>query len=91
MLSFSYIAYSAMALLLETVQAFEDTWIECLGDLGGTVGREGPRSRLGHHHSSSLFQDVLYPQDDSFLALSDALRKKETGTAELLSSPSAYM
>jgi len=34
MLTFSYLAYSMMALLYETVPAFEDTWIECLGDLG---------------------------------------------------------
>ncbi|KAI5461490.1 hypothetical protein BGZ63DRAFT_487205 [Mariannaea sp. PMI_226] len=34
MLSFLYLAYSMMALLYETVPAFEDTWIECLGDLG---------------------------------------------------------
>ncbi|KAL2268505.1 hypothetical protein VTJ83DRAFT_3351 [Remersonia thermophila] len=34
MLTFIYMAYSMMALLLETVPAFEDTWIECLGDLG---------------------------------------------------------
>ena len=34
MLAFIYIAYSMMALLYETVTAFEDTWIECLGDLG---------------------------------------------------------
>ena len=34
MLAFIYIAYSMMALLFETVPAFEDTWIECLGDLG---------------------------------------------------------
>lgn len=33
MLAFIYIAYSMMALLYETVQAFEETWIECLGDL----------------------------------------------------------
>ena len=31
MLAFIYIAYSMMALLYETVSAFEDTWIECLG------------------------------------------------------------
>jgi hypothetical protein len=30
-----YLAYSMMALLYETVRpAFEDTWIECLADLG---------------------------------------------------------
>ncbi|KAI8663476.1 EST1-DNA-bind domain-containing protein [Fusarium keratoplasticum] len=34
MLSFLYLAYSIVALLYETVPAFEDTWIECLGDLG---------------------------------------------------------
>ncbi|KFZ18153.1 hypothetical protein V502_04255, partial [Pseudogymnoascus sp. VKM F-4520 (FW-2644)] len=34
MLAFVYLAYSMMTLLLETVPAFEDTWIECLGDLG---------------------------------------------------------
>lgn len=33
MLAFIYTAYSMMALLYETVPAFEDTWIECLGDL----------------------------------------------------------
>lgn len=33
MLHFIYLAYSMMALLYETVPAFEDTWIECLGDL----------------------------------------------------------
>ena len=34
MLTFIYMAYSMVALLYETVPAFEDTWIECLGDLG---------------------------------------------------------
>ncbi|KFX95339.1 hypothetical protein O988_05846 [Pseudogymnoascus sp. VKM F-3808] len=34
MLAFIYLAYSMMTLLLETVPKFEDTWIECLGDLG---------------------------------------------------------
>ncbi|KAH6957729.1 hypothetical protein BKA56DRAFT_502169 [Ilyonectria sp. MPI-CAGE-AT-0026] len=34
MLTFLYLSYSMMALLHETVPAFEDTWIECLGDLG---------------------------------------------------------
>ncbi|KAI0393794.1 hypothetical protein F5Y17DRAFT_476429 [Xylariaceae sp. FL0594] len=34
MLTFIYLAYSMMALLYETVPAFKDTWIECLGDLG---------------------------------------------------------
>ncbi|KAK4182138.1 hypothetical protein QBC35DRAFT_518994 [Podospora australis] len=33
MLAFIYLAYPIMALLYETVPAFEDTWIECLGDL----------------------------------------------------------
>ncbi|KAI1821421.1 hypothetical protein F4861DRAFT_469487 [Xylaria intraflava] len=34
MLTFVYMAYSMLALLYETVPVFEDTWIECLGDLG---------------------------------------------------------
>ena len=34
MLAFIYLAYSMVALLYETVSAFENTWIECLGDLG---------------------------------------------------------
>lgn len=34
MLTFIYLAYSMMALLYETVPAFEETWIECLEDLG---------------------------------------------------------
>lgn len=33
MLTFIYMAYSMMTLLFESVRAFEDTWIECLGDL----------------------------------------------------------
>jgi len=36
MLTFIYVTYSMMALFYETVPAFEDTWIECLGDLYGT-------------------------------------------------------
>lgn len=33
MLNFIYLAYSMMTLLLESVSAFKETWIECLGDL----------------------------------------------------------
>jgi hypothetical protein len=33
MLNFIYLAYSMMTLLLESVAAFSETWIECLGDL----------------------------------------------------------
>ncbi|GLI74867.1 hypothetical protein PoHVEF18_003116 [Penicillium ochrochloron] len=33
MLNFIYLAYSMMTLLLESVDAFSETWIECLGDL----------------------------------------------------------
>ena len=48
MLAFIYIAYSMMALLYETVPTFEDTWIECLGDLGRyrmAIEDEDPRDR----------------------------------------------
>ena len=31
--AFIYLAYSMMTLLYKIVPAFEDTWIECLGDL----------------------------------------------------------
>ncbi|OHW94964.1 hypothetical protein CSPAE12_06396 [Colletotrichum incanum] len=34
MLTFIHLAYSMITLLYETVPAFEDTWIECLVDLG---------------------------------------------------------
>ena len=34
MISFIYTAYQMMSLLYETVPAFKNTWIECLGDLG---------------------------------------------------------
>lgn len=33
MITFIYMAYSMVGVLYETVPAFEDTWIECLGDL----------------------------------------------------------
>ncbi|KAI7216546.1 hypothetical protein KC333_g4773 [Hortaea werneckii] len=33
MLAFVYLTYQMMALLLETVPSFGDTWVECLGDL----------------------------------------------------------
>ncbi|KAI7975027.1 hypothetical protein EIK77_000546, partial [Talaromyces pinophilus] len=33
MLTFIYMAYAVMTLLLESVPQFEETWIECLGDL----------------------------------------------------------
>jgi hypothetical protein len=32
-LTFLFLAYSMMAVLMESVPSFEDTWIECLGDL----------------------------------------------------------
>ncbi|KAL6717752.1 hypothetical protein ACLMJK_003837 [Lecanora helva] len=48
MLAFIYIAYSMVALLYETVSAFEDTWVECLGDLGRyrmAIEDDEPRDR----------------------------------------------
>ncbi|KAI4248970.1 MAG: hypothetical protein LQ352_005788, partial [Teloschistes flavicans] len=50
MLAFIYIAYSMMALLYETVTAFEETWIECLGDLG--------RYRMAIEDSSTADREV---------------------------------
>lgn len=34
MITYIYLAYSMVALLYETVPAFKDIWIECLGDIG---------------------------------------------------------
>lgn len=34
MLSYIYLSYDMMALLYETIPSYEETWIECLGDLG---------------------------------------------------------
>ncbi|KAK0627061.1 hypothetical protein B0T14DRAFT_407543, partial [Immersiella caudata] len=48
MLTFIYLAYSMMALLYETVPAFKETWIECLGDLGRyrmAIEDQNPRER----------------------------------------------
>ncbi|KAF2675462.1 hypothetical protein BT63DRAFT_450451 [Microthyrium microscopicum] len=48
MISFIYLAYQMMSLLLETVPSFEDTWIECLGDLSRyrmAVEEEDPKDR----------------------------------------------
>lgn len=46
MLIFIYLTYPMMALLYETVPSFEDTWMECLGDLSRyrmVIEDEGPR------------------------------------------------
>jgi hypothetical protein len=48
MLSFVYLAYSMMAVLMEGVPSFEETWIECLGDLARyqmTIEDENLRDR----------------------------------------------
>jgi len=48
MLAFLYIAYAMMALLYETIPSFEDTWVECLGDLGRyrmAIGDEDVKDR----------------------------------------------
>lgn len=48
MRTFIYFAYHMMALLFETVPSFEDTWIECLGDLGRyrmAIEDDDPRER----------------------------------------------
>jgi len=48
MRTFIFFAYHMMALLYETVPSFEDTWIECLGDLGRyrmAIEDDDPRER----------------------------------------------
>jgi hypothetical protein len=64
MLAFIYLAYSMMALLYETVPALEDTWIECLSDLGRyrmAIEDDNIRDRevwtgVARHWYSSLWQ-----------------------------------
>ena len=48
MRTFIHFAYHMMALLFETVPSFEETWIECLGDLGRyrmAIEDDDPRER----------------------------------------------
>jgi len=48
MRTFIYFAYHMMALLFETVPSFEETWIECLGDLARyrtAIEDDDPRER----------------------------------------------
>ena len=48
MLAFIYLAYQMMALLYETVPSFQETWIECLGDLARyrmAIEDEDPKDR----------------------------------------------
>ncbi|KAK6343088.1 hypothetical protein TWF718_008462 [Orbilia javanica] len=58
MLAFIYLAYSMMALLYETVPAFADTWVECLGDLGRyrmAIEEGDPRDREVWMHVSRFW------------------------------------
>ncbi|KAK6495714.1 hypothetical protein TWF481_002761 [Arthrobotrys musiformis] len=58
MLTFIYLAYSMMALLYETVPAFADTWVECLGDLGRyrmAIEEGDPRDREVWMHVSKFW------------------------------------
>ncbi|KAI0810077.1 hypothetical protein GGR55DRAFT_689252 [Xylaria sp. FL0064] len=72
MLTFIYLANSMIALLYKTVPAFEDTWIECLGDLGKyriAIKNEDIRNRevwtsVSRHYSAkksiiTLFDPIL--------------------------------
>ncbi|KAJ6258181.1 hypothetical protein Dda_7100 [Drechslerella dactyloides] len=58
MLEFIYLAYAMMALLYETVPAFADTWVECLGDLGRyrmAIEEGDPRDREVWMHVSRFW------------------------------------
>ncbi|KAL4806152.1 hypothetical protein BDV18DRAFT_123447 [Aspergillus unguis] len=49
MLRFIYLAYSMITIFLETVPTFEDTWIECLGEISRyRMVVEAPDSRERH-------------------------------------------
>ena len=61
MLAFIYIAYSMMALLYESVNTFEDTWIECLGNLGRyrkAVEDDGNVARLWYNKAADRSPNV---------------------------------
>ncbi|KAI0189228.1 hypothetical protein F4808DRAFT_46550 [Astrocystis sublimbata] len=63
MLTFIYLVYSMMALLYETVPAFEDIWIECFGDLGRyrmAIEDEDIRDREGWTSVSRHWYSKLY-------------------------------
>ncbi|KAK4183041.1 hypothetical protein QBC35DRAFT_544994 [Podospora australis] len=59
-----------MALLYETVPAFEDTWIECLGDLGRYLSRhwyskasdKAPTTGRFYHHLAILARPTALKQ-----------------------------
>jgi hypothetical protein len=53
MLAFVYLAYSMMALLMESVPSFVETWIEYLGDLA--------RYRIAIEEA--IFEIEIYSQD----------------------------
>jgi hypothetical protein len=59
-LSFVYMEYSMMAMLYETVPAFEDTWRGCLGDLSrcGLVYHT-PRNFIHTRATSKLHRCLL--------------------------------
>jgi hypothetical protein len=70
MLAFIYLAYQMMALLYETVPAFEDTWIECLGDLGRyrmAIEDEDVRDRETWAGVARSWCTFLDPLDSPFL------------------------
>ncbi|KAK6336133.1 hypothetical protein TWF696_001700 [Orbilia brochopaga] len=58
MLEFIYLSYAMIALLYETVPAFADTWVECLGDLGRyrmAIEEGDPRDRDVWMHVSRFW------------------------------------
>lgn len=59
-LSFVYLAYATMALLYETVPAFEDTWIGCLADLPTSIKNEKLYLRVLWMESFFNFDNELF-------------------------------
>jgi hypothetical protein len=59
MFAFIYLAYRMMPLLYETVPAFEETWIECLGDRGRyRMAIEDDDIRHRYHHRNTSIEDL---------------------------------
>lgn len=68
MLAFIYLSYQMMALLYETVPAFEDTWIECLGRLGRY------KVAIESEETDSVDVMMLFKPQEEDLLLSDNTR-----------------
>ncbi|KAJ6022028.1 DNA/RNA-binding domain E.t1.c1-type [Penicillium herquei] len=62
LLSYIYVSYSMISLLLESVGAFKETWMECLGDLA-RYRMAIEESDMGHRETWAGISRYWYNQD----------------------------